>query len=191
MLWIAGVDEVGRGPLAGPVVAAAVILNPDRPIPGLADSKTLSSRRREKLALQVREHAYAWALGRAEPAEIDELNILQACLLAMSRAVAALPVLPAEVLVDGLHTPRVACASRAIVGGDASVPAISAASILAKVIRDAEMLEFDALYPQYGFRRHKGYPTAAHLAALQEHGISPIHRRSFAPVRRCLEHTVR
>jgi ribonuclease HII len=191
MLWIAGVDEVGRGPLAGPVVAAAVILNPDRPIPGLADSKILSPRRREMLALQVREQAYAWALGRAEPAEIDALNILQASLLAMSRAVAGLSVVPAEILVDGLHTPKVSCPSRAIVGGDASVPSISAASILAKVVRDAEMLELDALYPQYGFRQHKGYPTAAHIAALQAHGVSPIHRCSFAPVRRCLEHAVR
>jgi ribonuclease HII len=167
-------------------VAAAVILHPDHPIAGLADSKTLSARRREALALQIREHALAWALGRAEPGEIDILNILQASLLAMSRAVAALPRQPDEILVDGTHLPEVACAARAIIGGDASVPAISAASILAKVARDAEMQALDALYPQYGFRQHKGYPTAVHLAALRRHGASPAHRRSFSPVRHCL-----
>jgi ribonuclease HII len=186
VIWIAGVDEVGRGPLAGAVVAAAVILHPERPIHGLADSKALSPRRREALALEIRERAYACALGRAEPDEIDRLNILQASLLAMSRAVAALALAPDEVLVDGTHIPVLRCPARAIVGGDARVPAISAASILAKVVRDAEMLELDMVYPQYGFRQHKGYPTAAHLAALREHGASPIHRRSFAPVQRCL-----
>lgn len=191
MLWIAGVDEVGRGPLAGPVVAAAVILDPDRPIQGLADSKALSPRRREALAMQIRECAGAWALGRAEPVEIDALNILQASLLAMARAVAALSRMPTEILVDGIHLPDVTCPARAIVGGDATVPAISAASILAKVARDTEMLELDVLYPQYGFRQHKGYPTAEHLAALLAHGASPIHRRSFAPVRRVLDRGVR
>jgi ribonuclease HII len=183
---IAGVDEVGRGPLAGPVVAAAVILHPDRPIDGLADSKTLSPVRRERLAREIRTVAQAWALGRAEPQEIDALNILQASLLAMARAVAALPQTPDAILVDGVHLPPVACTARAIVGGDASVPAISAASILAKVARDAEMLALDTQYPQYGFARHKGYPTAEHLAALRAHGACAIHRRSFAPVRRCL-----
>jgi ribonuclease HII len=187
VIWIAGVDEVGRGPLAGPVVAAAVILHPDRPIDGLADSKTLSAARRERLAREIQASAQAWALGRAEPDEIDALNILQASLLAMARAVAALPQPPDEILVDGSHLPPVACAARAIVGGDASVPAISAASILAKVARDAEMLALDAQYPQYGFARHKGYPTAEHLAALRVHGACALHRRSFAPVRRCLD----
>ncbi len=186
MVWVAGVDEVGRGPLAGPVVAAAVILHPGRPVQGLADSKTLSPARRERLALEIRACALAWALGRAEPQEIDALNILQASLLAMARAVAALPQPPDEILVDGIHLPPVACPARAIVGGDASVPAISAASILAKVVRDAEMQAVHAQYPQYGFDRHKGYPTAEHLAALRAHGACPIHRHSFAPVRRCL-----
>jgi ribonuclease HII len=190
VIWVAGVDEVGRGPLAGPVVAAAVILHPERPIHGLADSKTLSSRRREALALEIREHAHACAVGRAEPDEIDKLNILQACLLAMSRAVGALATVPDEIMVDGSHIPVVPCPARAIVGGDATVAAISAASILAKVARDAEMLELDALYPLYGFRQHKGYPTAMHLAALREHGVSPIHRRSFAPVLRCLREVI-
>ncbi|HXG28182.1 MAG TPA: ribonuclease HII [Nevskiales bacterium] len=183
---IAGVDEAGRGPLAGPVVAAAVILHPDRPIEGLADSKTLSAARRERLAREIQASARAWALGRAEPDEIDTLNILQASLLAMARAVTALSQPPDEILVDGRHLPPVTCPARAIVGGDASVPAISAASILAKVARDTEMLVLDAQYPQYGFARHKGYPTAEHLAALRAHGACAIHRRSFAPVRRCL-----
>jgi ribonuclease HII len=191
MKLIAGVDEVGRGPLAGPVVAAAVILDPTRPIEGLADSKTLSARRREVLAQKIREHAYAWALGRAEPEEIDTLNILQASLLAMSRAVAALSLPADEVLVDGAHLPVLDLPARAVVGGDKRIPSISAASILAKVVRDAEMLALDAVYPEYGFCRHKGYPTAEHLAALQRHGICPIHRRSFAPVKRRLEATVR
>lgn len=187
MILIAGVDEVGRGPLAGPVIAAAVILDPARPIAGLADSKALSARRREGLDLRIREYAIAWALGRAEPAEIDALNILQASLLAMVRAIDALTILPTEVLVDGNQTPRINLPARAIVGGDATVPAISAASIVAKVARDAEMLNLDAEYPEYGFRQHKGYPTAAHLAALQAHGACPLHRRSFAPVQRVLQ----
>ncbi len=185
-MLIAGVDEVGRGPLAGPVIAAAVILNPDKPITGLADSKALSPRRRESLAQQIRESALAWALGRAEPAEIDELNILQASLLAMSRAVDALLVTPSEVLVDGNQVPPLRFPVRAIVGGDATIPAISAASIVAKVARDAEMMDLDAEYPNYGFGQHKGYPTAVHMAALKTHGACPIHRRSFAPVQRVL-----
>jgi ribonuclease HII len=183
---IAGVDEAGRGPLAGPVVAAAVILRPGQLIDGLTDSKALSARRREGLADEIRSRAHAWALGRAEVEEIDALNILQASLLAMARAVAALPQLPDEILVDGIHLPGVGCPARAVVGGDASIPVISAASILAKVARDAEMQALDAVFPQYGFGRHKGYPTPEHVAALRRHGACPVHRRSFAPVRYCL-----
>ena len=179
---IAGVDEAGRGPLAGPVVAAAVILDPARPIAGLADSKTLSPLRREQLAMEIRAKARAWALGRAEVVEIDRLNILQASLLAMQRAVAALSIVPEQALVDGNRCPPLACPCRAIVKGDATVPAISAASILAKVARDAEMGELHERYPQYGFAQHKGYPTAAHRDALRRFGPCPEHRRSFAPV---------
>lgn len=186
MIWVAGVDEVGRGPLAGPVIAAAVILHPDRPIDGLADSKALSPRRREKLAQEIREKSLAWSLGRAETDEIDSMNILQASLLAMKRAIEGLSCQPAEVLVDGNQLPSLSYPARAIVGGDASVPVIGAASILAKVVRDTEMIELDAIYPQYGFSQHKGYPTPVHLAALREYGVCPIHRRSFAPVKRCL-----
>jgi len=184
---VAGVDEVGRGPLAGPVVAAAVILDPARPIPGLADSKKLSERRRERLADQIRAQALAWALGRAEVEEIDRVNILQASLLAMQRAVEALAVAPHSALVDGNRLPRLACEARAIVGGDASEAAISAASIVAKVARDREMVELDAVHPGYGLARHKGYPTRQHLEALRCLGVTPIHRRSFGPVRRLLE----
>lgn len=186
-LLVCGVDEVGRGPLAGPVVAAAVILDPGRPIDGLADSKVLSERRREALFEVIRERALAWSLGRAEVAEIDELNILQASLLAMRRAVAALPSLPGLALIDGNRVPELDCQARAIVGGDASEPCISAASILAKVTRDREMVALDARYPGYGLARHKGYPTAAHMAALAALGVSAIHRRSFAPVRRLID----
>ncbi|MEW6330052.1 MAG: ribonuclease HII [Pseudomonadota bacterium] len=183
---VAGVDEVGRGPLAGPVVAAAVILDEARPIEGLADSKALSPRRREVLSVLIRERALCWALGRAEVEEIDRLNILQASLLAMQRAVAGLSVQPELVLVDGNRAPRLACSVQTVVRGDATVPAISAASILAKVARDAEMCDLDRDFPGYGFAGHKGYPTAAHMAALQRAGVSPVHRRSFAPVRRLL-----
>ena len=179
---IAGVDEAGRGPLAGPVLAAAVILDPARPITGLADSKTLSAARREQLASEIRARALAWALGRAEVEEIDRLNILQAALLAMQRAVAALPVVPDQVLVDGNRCPVLPCPCRAIVRGDATVAAIGAASILAKVARDAELRHLHDRYPAYHFARHKGYPTAAHLNALRRHGPCPAHRRSFAPV---------
>ena len=181
-ILIAGVDEVGRGPLAGPVVAAAVILDPARPIAGLADSKQLSAVRREQLAAEIRAKALAWALGRAEVAEIDRINILQASLLAMQRAVAALGTVPDQALVDGNRCPRLACPCRAIIRGDATVPAISAASILAKVARDAELRELHERYPQYGFAQHKGYPTAAHRDALRRFGPCPEHRRSFAPV---------
>ncbi len=186
MLLVAGVDEVGRGPIAGPVVTAAVVLDPSRPIAGLADSKQLSPRQRGVLAVQIRAQALAWALGRAEVEEIDRLNILQATLLAMQRAVAALPFRPQEVWVDGPRAPDFGLPTRTIVGGDARVPAISAASIVAKVARDTEMVGLAQLYPGYGLEQHKGYPTAAHIAALQELGASPIHRRSFAPVQRVL-----
>lgn len=179
---IAGVDEVGRGPLVGAVVTAAVILDPARPIAGLADSKKLTEKRRESLAVEVRDQALAWALGRAEPAEIDELNIFHATLLAMRRAVAALPVIPDAVLVDGNRVTEFGCPAEAVVKGDGRVPAISAASILAKVARDEEMRVLHERYPQYGFDRHKGYPTRAHMDALAAHGALPEHRRSFGPV---------
>ena len=183
VLRVAGVDEAGRGPLAGPVIAAAVILDPDRPIHGLADSKKLSPARREQLAIDIRAKALAWAIGRAEVAEIDRINILQASLLAMQRAIAALSIAPERVLVDGNYCPAgLACPCQAIVKGDATVAAISAASILAKVARDAELLQLHEIYPHYGFARHKGYPTAVHRAALRHYGPCPEHRRSFAPV---------
>jgi ribonuclease HII len=185
--FIAGVDEVGRGPLAGPVVTAAVILDPAQPITGLADSKKLSETRREALAELIKRHALAWAIGRAEVEEIDRLNILQATLLAMQRAVANLSITPEHVLVDGNRCPRLPCSVEAVIKGDSTVPAISAASIIAKVTRDREMLALDAEYPGYGLAGHKGYPTKAHLAALHVLGVSPIHRRSFSPVRQILD----
>jgi ribonuclease HII len=184
---LCGVDEAGRGPLAGPVFAAAVILGDTHGIAGLADSKKLSARRRDALAVQIRQFAVAWAVASASVEEIDALNILQATLLAMRRAVEALERAPAEVLVDGLYCPRIALPVRAIVRGDASIAEISAASILAKTARDAFMLELHAQYPAYGFDRHKGYPTAAHVQALRIHGVSAVHRRSFAPVRSLLD----
>ena len=184
---IAGVDEAGRGPLAGPVYAAAVILDPARDIHGLADSKKLSAASRAELDRMIRTHALAWALGIATVEEIDRLNILQASLLAMQRAVASLTLIPHLALVDGNRAPALNCSVRTIVGGDATEPAISAASILAKVARDTEMQVLHARYPGYGFDRHKGYPTAAHVAALTALGVSPVHRRSFGPVRRLLE----
>lgn len=186
-LIICGVDEAGRGPLAGPVYAAAVILNDSRPINGLADSKKLSEKRRDKLALQIKQHALAWAIAEASVEEIDTINILRASLLAMRRAVAALPMQPQEVWVDGLYCPDTGLPSRAIVQGDSSVAAISAASILAKTARDAAMLTLHERYPQYGFAGHKGYPTAAHVAALRLHGVSEVHRKSFRPVREMLQ----
>lgn len=179
----AGVDEVGRGPLAGDVVAAAVILHPDRPIRGLRDSKKLSAARRESLATLVRSQAECYAVARASVAEIDELNILHASLLAMKRAVEALAFKPEFVLVDGNRLPRWGYASEAIVGGDDKFEEIAAASILAKVSRDNEMIELDKLFPGYGLARHKGYPTREHMAALVKLGASPLHRKSFAPVR--------
>lgn len=189
ILLICGVDEAGRGPLAGPVSAAAVILDPSRPIAGLADSKKLSEKQRDLLAPLIRERALAWAVAYAEVDEIDTLNILQATLLAMRRAVLALPIQPQQVLVDGLYCPQTGIPSEAIVKGDSKVAAISAASILAKTARDELMLKLHAQYPQYGFDGHKGYPTAAHLAALREHGVSEVHRRSFRPVREALLYT--
>jgi len=187
MILVCGVDEAGRGPLAGPVYAAAVILDPASPIAGLADSKVLSASRRLELAEQIRRHALAWAIASSSVEEIDAINILQASLLAMRRAVALLSVIPSEVLVDGTHCPMVEYPVKAIVKGDSKIPAISAASILAKTARDAEMLRLHQLYPRYGLDRHKGYPTAAHLAALKLHGVSEIHRRSYAPIRRLLQ----
>lgn len=187
ILLICGVDEAGRGPLAGPVCAAAVILDAANPIEGLADSKKLSEKQRDRLAPIIRERALAWAIAYAEVDEIDQLNILQATLLAMRRAVLALPIQPHQVLVDGLYCPQTGISSQAIVKGDSKVAAISAASILAKTARDELMLQLHEQYPQYGFDGHKGYPTAAHLAALRAHGVSAVHRRSFRPVREAIE----
>lgn len=183
---LCGVDEAGRGPLCGPVVAAAVILDPARPISGLADSKKLSEKRRDALALEIREKALAWCIAEASVEEIDRLNILQATLLAMRRAVDGLRLRPGLVLVDGNRLPVLPMPAEAIVKGDAKVAAISAASILAKVTRDRWCAELHAQYPMYGFAGHKGYGTAEHLAALQAHGACPQHRRSFAPVARVL-----
>ena len=180
--WIAGVDEVGRGPLAGDVVAAAVILDPATPIPGLNDSKKLSEKQRQELVMLIKEHALALSIGRSSVAEIDSLNILQASLLAMQRAVEALPRRPHLVYVDGNHLPDWRFQAKAIVRGDAKIPTIAAASVLAKVTRDCEMEALDSLYPGYGLAKHKGYPTKQHLEALAKLGPSPIHRKSFAPV---------
>ncbi len=183
---VCGVDEAGRGPLAGPVVAAAVILDPARPIAGLNDSKKLSAKKRTALAGLIRERALAWAVAEASVEEIDQLNILHASMLAMQRAVAALQVTPERALIDGNRCPSLAIPAEAVVQGDAKVAAIAAASILAKTVRDEGMLGLHAQYPHYGFDRHMGYPTAAHCAALAAHGVSPVHRRSFAPVARQL-----
>lgn len=185
-MLIAGVDEAGRGPLAGPVVAAAVILAPERPVRGLRDSKLLSAARRETLAGQIREHAVAWAVAEASVAEIEKLNILWATMLAMKRAVAALKVSPQVAWIDGDRCPELSCDVRAFVNGDATHAAIAAASILAKTVRDALLVELDREYPHYGFAQHKGYATAAHLAALARHGPCPAHRRGFAPVAQCV-----
>jgi ribonuclease HII len=186
----AGVDEAGRGPLAGPVVAAAVILEPSRPVAGLADSKVLSPARREVLAATIRSQSLAWGLGWADAAEIDTLNILHATMLAMRRALAALTVAPQHVVIDGNRCPDLSglafeCTAEAVVKGDALVPSVSAASILAKVARDEHMRILDGRYPGYGLADHKGYPTAAHIAALRRLGPTPVHRRSFAPVQSC------
>lgn len=182
-MYIAGVDEVGRGPLAGPVVTAAVILNPNKPIPGLRDSKQLSEKQREKFSEIIQEAALCFAYGRAEVEEIDQLNILQASLLAMRRAVLNLSISPEEVWVDGNYCPVLPYPVKSIIRGDQTVPAISAASILAKVKRDREMVEWDRCYPGYGLAQHKGYPTKTHLEAIQQYGVSAIHRKSFGPVK--------
>lgn len=182
---IAGIDEAGRGPLAGPVVAAAVILDPRRPIQGLADSKQLSEKKRTQLFHEIREHALAWSVARARVWEIDSINILQATFLAMQRAVAGLKIMPEMVLVDGNMCPPFPCKARAIVKGDESEPAISAASIVAKVLRDRIMVMLDKKYPHYGFAQHKGYSTSLHREALRIHGICRVHRLSFAPVAEC------
>jgi ribonuclease HII len=181
-MLIAGIDEAGRGPLAGPVVAAAVILDGAAPIAGLRDSKELSARARARLAVEIRAHALAWAVASADVEEIDALNILQATLVAMRRAFDALAVVPAQAWIDGNRCPDLPCAARAIIGGDRDVPAISAASILAKTVRDGMLVELDGRYPAYGFARNKGYGTPEHLAALARHGPCPAHRRTFAPV---------
>lgn len=187
-LLTAGVDEAGRGPLAGPVIAAAVILNPNQPIDGLTDSKKLSEKKREALFGQIQAKATGYAIGRADHTEIDDMNILQATLLAMQRAVVELARQHdiQQVLVDGNRCPEIIQPCKAIVGGDLTEPAISAASILAKVTRDREMLALDAQYPEYGFAGHKGYPTKKHLQAIEANGVLPIHRQSFKPVKRYL-----
>ena len=184
---VAGVDEVGRGPLCGVVVTAAVILDPARPILGLNDSKKLTEARRELLFDEIREKALSWCIARAEVEEIDQLNILHATMLAMQRAVAGLHITPRLALIDGNRCPQLAVPSAAVVKGDSKVPAIAAASILAKVSRDREMQALDRQYPGYGIAGHKGYPTAVHLEALQRLGPTPVHRRSFGPVRRLLD----
>ncbi|MCK5894755.1 MAG: ribonuclease HII [Endozoicomonadaceae bacterium] len=184
---IAGVDEVGRGPLCGPVVTAAVILDPLRPIDGLNDSKKLTERRREILFDLIKERALAWSLGRAEVEEIDQINILQATMLAMQRAVAGLSINPTLALIDGNRCPKLPCAAKAVIKGDSRVPEIAAASILAKVTRDREMQVLDQQYPGYGIAKHKGYPTREHLDALARLGVTSDHRRSFRPVRERIE----
>lgn len=185
-LYYAGVDEAGRGPLAGSVVAAAVVLDPTRPIAGLDDSKKLSAKRREALAAQIMDQALAWQISRVSASVIDDINILQATLRAMQQAIAGLSVTPCEVLVDGTHAPPCDLPVRTVIGGDRLHAEISAASILAKVSRDQELMALHAQYPVYGFDRHKGYPTAAHLEALTLHGPCPAHRRSYAPVQRAM-----
>jgi ribonuclease HII len=184
---IAGVDEVGRGPLVGDVVTAAVILDPANPIAGLTDSKKLSEKKRLALFPEIQEKALAWSVGRCSPAEIDELNILHATMLAMQRAVAGLTIQPDYVLIDGNRVPELSMPGEAVVKGDLRVAEISAASILAKVIRDQEMEALDKQYPQFGFAQHKGYPTKAHFAAIEAHGVIAQHRKSFKPVKRILE----
>jgi ribonuclease HII len=181
---IAGVDEVGRGPLCGDVVTAAVILDPNKPIIGLTDSKKLTEKKREQLFDIIKQDALAWSIARASVDEIDKLNILHATMLAMQRAVSALPIKPNFVLVDGNRCPDFGIQTQAVIKGDLLVAEISAASILAKVTRDREMVELDKLYPQYGLAKHKGYPTKVHLAAIKEHGINHLYRKSFAPVKR-------
>jgi ribonuclease HII len=186
-ILLAGCDEVGRGPLAGDVVAAAVILDPSKPIKGLDDSKKLNEKKRESLFVEIQEKATSWCIARASVDEIDKLNILQASLLAMTRAVEGLHIQPEHVLVDGNKLPKWKYVAEAVIKGDSRVAAISAASILAKVTRDREMIEWDKHYPGYGFAEHKGYPTAVHMSALEKLGITPLHRRSYSPVRKKIE----
>ncbi|MFW2440930.1 MAG: ribonuclease HII [Arenicellales bacterium] len=186
-LFVAGVDEVGRGPLAGPVVTAAVILDSRHVIDGLADSKRLTEKKRQQLDQLIRQHAVSYSIGQADVHEIDQLNILQATMLAMQRAVAGLTIKPDKVLVDGNHAPTFSCKAEAIVGGDGLVAEISAASIIAKVYRDRMMNDLHHQYPQYGFDRNKGYPTRMHREALQKYGVTPFHRHSFAPVKQAIE----
>lgn len=183
---IGGVDEAGRGPLAGAVFAACVVLNPANKIEGISDSKKLSEKKRNKLAYLIKRNSVAWAVASASVEEIDKINILQASLLAMKRAVESLPFLPDKVLVDGIHSPKLNLQVQTVIKGDSLVPEISAASILAKTARDAEMYCLHKYFPDYGFDQHKGYPTKKHLEALQIHGISIVHRRSFSPVRKLI-----
>jgi len=184
---VCGVDEVGRGPLAGPVIAAAVVLDPDRPIAGLRDSKKISEKKRNILNIEIREKALSWCIARAEVDEIDELNILHASMLAMKRAVEGLDIAAHHALVDGNRIPNLPCTAEAIIGGDNLVDCISAASIIAKVERDNEMIDMDSRYPGYGLAKHKGYPTKEHMGALKSLGVTEIHRRTFGPVKRILE----
>lgn len=192
--YICGVDEAGRGPLAGAVYAAAVVLNPDAPIQGLADSKKISEKKRDALSIEIKQHALAWAIATSSVEEIDSINILHASMLAMKRAIEALQVQFSDVLagknilvqVDGNRCPEISLPCEAIIKGDSKVQAISAASILAKVARDANLYELDKQYPQYGFAQHKGYPTKVHMTLLQKHGASPVHRRSYAPVKKVM-----
>lgn len=184
---VCGVDEVGRGPLAGPVIAAAVVLDPDRPIAGLRDSKKISEKKRNTLNIEIREKALSWCIARADVGEIDELNILHASMLAMKRAVEGLDISVHHALVDGNRIPDLSCTAEAIVGGDNLVDCISAASIIAKVERDNEMIDMDSRYPGYGLAKHKGYPTKVHMEALKTLGVTEIHRRTFGPVKRILE----
>ncbi|QWD60624.1 ribonuclease HII [Polynucleobacter sp. MWH-UH35A] len=191
LIWICGVDEAGRGPLVGAVVAGAVVLDPDNPIEGLKDSKKLTAARREYLYMQIMEKAKAWGVGEASPAEIDEINILQATMLAMRRAIEDLTIRlgawPDKALIDGNRCPELPIAAEAIVKGDAKEPAISAASIIAKVTRDRQMMSLHEIHPEYGFAQHMGYPTEAHFAALKQYGACEQHRRSFSPVRKVLD----
>jgi ribonuclease HII len=186
-ILIAGVDEAGRGPLAGAVYAAAVILDPQRPIEGLADSKTISEKKREQLSVNIKQSAFAWAIASASAEEIDNINILQASLLAMKRAIEQLQPVPEKILVDGLYLPDIAIQGEAVIKGDSKHACISAASILAKVARDEELYRLDSIFPDYGFALHKGYPTKLHIEKIQQHGVLPIHRKTFGPVKKLLQ----
>ena len=186
-ILIAGVDEAGRGPLAGAVYAAAVILDPQRPIEGLADSKTISEKKREQLSVNIKQSALAWAIASASAEEIDNINILQASLLAMKSAIEQLQPAPEKILVDGLYLPDIAIQGEAVIKGDSKHACISAASILAKVARDEELYRLDSIFPDYGFALHKGYPTKLHIEKIQQHGVLPIHRKTFGPVKKLLQ----